>query len=241
MKKLTSLRWLRWVIVLVLMPVVVYLCAISDRKYYLSALLVIAMTMAVFFLSFERRGPQARELALLAVMCALAVASRVVVPFPSFKPTMAFVILAGLAFGAERGFLCGALTALVSNFFFSQGPWTPWQMMGYGIGGLAAGLLGQIGLLKRKPRSAKDIAVLAVFGFVLIIVLVGPILDTSTYLTVAMKSSVATAALPIYLTGFLTANVPHGAATAVTLVLAGKPLLNMLDRIQTKYGLLLNR
>ena len=238
MKKLTSLRWLRWLIVLVVMPVVVYLCAISDRKYYLSALLVIAMTMAVFFLSFERRGPQARELALLAVMCALAVASRVVIPFPSFKPTMAFIILAGMAFGAERGFLCGTMTALVSNFFFYQGPWTPWQMMGYGMGGLMAGLACQVGLLKRKPRSFADLAVLAVFGFVLIIVVVGPILDTSTYLTVSMKSSGATAAGPIYLTGLLTANLPHGAATAVTLALFGRPMLEMLDRIQTKYGLL---
>ena len=66
MKRRFSLRALRWVIVLVLMPAAVYLCGISDRKYYLSALLVIAMTVAVFFLSFERRGPQARELALLA-------------------------------------------------------------------------------------------------------------------------------------------------------------------------------
>ena len=237
MKKQFSLRSLRWLIVLVLMPVVVYLCGISERKYYLSALLVIAMTMAVFFLSFERRAPQARELALLAVMCALAVASRVIVPFPSFKPTMAMVILAGMAFGAERGFLCGAVTALVSNFFFSQGPWTPWQMMGYGMGGLVSGLLCRAGLLRRLPRGKKDMAVLCAFGFVLIIVLVGPILDTSTYLTVSIKSAGATAALPIYVTGFLTANLPHAAATAVTLALFGRPLLKMLNRIQTKYGL----
>lgn len=238
MKNRLSLRSLRWLIVLVLMPVVVYLCGISDRKYYLSALLVIAMTVAVFFLSFERRAPQARELALLAVMCALAVASRVVVPFPSFKPTMAVVILAGMAFGAERGFLCGAVTALVSNFFFSQGPWTPWQMMGYGMGGLVSGLLCRATLLKRRPKGWKDITILAVFGFVLIIVLVGPILDTSTYLTVSMKSTGTTAALPIYLTGLLTANLPHAAATAVTLALFGRALLRMLDRVQVKYGLL---
>ena len=238
MNKLRSLRALRWVIVLAVMPRTVYLCAVSERKYYLSALLVIAMTMAVFFLSFERRAPQARELALLAVVCALAVASRVVVPFPSFKPTMAFILLAGMAFGAERGFLCGAVTALVSNFFFGQGPWTPWQMMGYGLGGLAAGLLCRAGLLKRHVRGWKDIAVLCMVGFLLIVVLVGPILDTSTFLTVSMKSAGATAALPIYLTGFLTANLPHGGATAVTLALFGRPMLEMLDRIQTKYGLL---
>ena len=79
---------------------------------------------------------------------------------------------------------------------------------------------------------------LAGFGFVLIVVLVGPILDTSTYLTVSMKSAGTTAALPIYVTGFLTAHLPHAAATAVTLVLFGRPLLKMLDRVQTKYGLL---
>ena len=223
---------------IVLMPPVVYLCAISQRKYYLGALLVIALTMALFFLSFERRAPQARELSLLAVMCALAVASRVVVPFPSFKPTMAFILLAGIAFGGERGFLCGVVTALVSNFFFSQGPWTPWQMMGYGMGGLAAGLLQQAHLLKRQVKSVKDIAILSAVGFVLIVLLVGPILDTSTFLTVSMKSAGGTAALPIYITGLLTANIPHGIATAVTLVLAGKPLLKMLERVQVKYGLL---
>lgn len=235
--KTPSLRWLRWLL-LPLMPLLVYLCAISDRKYYLSALLVIAITMAVFFLSFERRGPQARELALLAVLCALAVAARVIVPFPSFKPTLAVIILAGIAFGAERGFLCGSVTALVSNLFFSQGPWTPWQMMGYGIGGLLAGLLCRAGLLKRRPKTFADLAVLVVFGFVEIVTVVGPILDTSTYLTVSMKSAGATAAGPIYLTGLLTANLSHGAATAVTLALFGRPFLAMLDRIQTKYGLL---
>ena len=240
MKMSASLRWLRWVIVLVIMPAAVYLCSISNRKYYLSALLVIAMTMAVFFLSFERRKPQARELALLAVMCALAVAARVIVPFPSFKPTMAVILLAGMAFGAERGFLCGAVTALVSNLFFSQGPWTPWQMMGYGMGGLLAGLACQVGILRRRPRTVGQLATLVVFGFVVIVVVVGPILDTSTFLTVSMKSSGATAAGPIYLTGLLTANLPHAAATAVTLALFGRGLLDMLDRIQTKYGLLLD-
>lgn len=240
MKKLTFLRPLRWVIALAVMPAVVYACAVSDRAYYLSSLLVIAMTLAVFFLSFERRAPQARELALLAVMCALAVAARVIIPLPSFKPTMALVILAGMAFGAERGFLCGSITALVSNFFFSQGPWTPWQMMGYGIGGLLAGLLCRAGVLKRRPRTGADVLVLAAFGFLLIVAVVGPILDTSTYLTVVMKSSGPTAAGAIYLTGLLTANLPHGAATAAALALVGRPMLAMLERIQTKYDLLQN-
>ncbi len=224
-------KWLRWAL-LAALPAVIYGCAVSERRYYLTSLLVIALTMAVFFLSFERRAPQARELALLAVLCALAVAGRVLVPLPHCKPTIAILMVAGMAFGAERGFVCGAVTALVSNFFFSQGPWTPWQMLGYGLAGLIAGLLCRAGVLRGERRLS-----MGVIGFLLVVLVVGPILDTSSYLTVAIKSEVPTAAWPIYLTGFLTTNLPHAAATAVTLWLVGPALWRMLERIRVKYGL----
>ncbi len=240
MKWLESLRrkrWLRLTLLAVLCPVVVYLCAVTERKYYLSSLLMVFLTLGLFFLSFERRNPQTRELVLLAVVCALAVAARIVVPFASFKPTVAVIMLAGIAFGAESGFLCGAMTALVSNFFFSQGPWTPWQMLAYGAGGLLAGLLAKAGILKRRITRPRDLVVLTVFGFVCIILVVGPILDTSTVMIVNMNPTGTSAGI-IYLTGLVSANLQHGAAVALTLALFGKPFLGMLQRIQVKYGLL---
>lgn len=79
---------------------------------------------------------------ILAVMVALSVAGRFMFSYlPHFKPVTAIVVLAGLYLGAESGFLCGALSAVISNFIFGQGPWTPFQMFAWGVIGLIAGLL----------------------------------------------------------------------------------------------------
>ena len=228
-------RWLRLVLLVVVIPIAVVLCALSDRKYYLSSTLVVLLTLCAFFLSFDRRSPPTRELVLLTVLCALSVAARVVVPLPNLKPTMALVLLAGIAFGGESGFLCGAMAALVSNFFFGQGPWTSWQMLAYGLGGLLAGLLTRCHLLTDEPKGLGGRLRLAVTGFFLILLVVGPVLDTSTWMTIYIHGSLAPAT--IYLTGLVTTNLPHAAATAVSLFLLGPALLRMLRRIQVKYGL----
>ena len=140
-KKTTWRFWLSLVILLVLVPLTVLVFSRFDRKYYLAGLAIIVLTTAAFFLHFESRKPQARELVILAVLCALAVASRAAfAAVPHFKPMLAIVMLTGIAFGPEAGFLCGAISGFASNFIFGQGPWTPWQMFAYGIGGLLAGL-----------------------------------------------------------------------------------------------------
>ena len=236
--KKTSWRfWLSLAIMVVLVPLTVWVFSRFDRKYYLSGLCIIVLTMAAFFLHFESRKPQARELVLLAVLCALAVASRAIFGFvPHFKPMLAIVMLTGIAFGAEAGFLCGAISAFASNFIFGQGPWTPWQMFAYGIGGMLAGLFALWGVLKKSPKGFKDIAVLTVFGFLNILLIVGPLLDTSTFFTVATAFDTSSV-LAVYMAG-VPVNCIHGAAVALTMLLFGKPLLDRLQRIQIKYGMM---
>lgn len=225
------------VLLLVGIPVIVYLCSLANRKYYLTSLLVIFLTLAAFFLRFEKRKPQARELAVLAVMCALAVASRAVfAAIPHFKPTLAIIMITGIAFGAEAGFLTGAVSALASNFIFGQGPWTPWQMFAYGVGGLVAGLLMHWGVLHKLPHGKRDLILMPVVGFLSIVLIVGPLLDTCALVTMSGKIGIGSAGA-IYLSG-LPVNLIHGAATALTFLLVGKPLLEMLHRIQVKYGVL---
>ena len=232
-KKKTSPRfWLSLAILVVLVPLAVWFFSRFDRKYYLSGLTVIVLTMAAFFLHFESRKPQARELVILAVLCALAVFAAV----PHFKPMLAIVMLTGIAFGPESGFLCGAISGFASNFIFGQGPWTPWQMFAYGIAGLLAGLLAMWGVLKKTPKGWKDVIVLAVFGFLAILVIVGPLLDTSTFFTMATTYDTA-AVLAVYAAG-VPVNCIHGAAVALTMLLFGKPLLDRLRRIQIKYGMM---
>lgn len=237
-KKKTSPRfWLSLAILVVLVPLAVWFFSRFDRKYYLSGLTVILLTMAAFFLHFESRKPQARELVILAVLCALAVGSRAAfAAVPHFKPMLAIVMLTGIAFGPESGFLCGAISGFASNFIFGQGPWTPWQMFAYGIAGLLAGLLAMWGVLKKTPKGWKDVIVLAVFGFLAILVIVGPLLDTSTFFTMATTYDTA-AVLAVYAAG-VPVNCIHGAAVALTILLFGKPLLDRLRRIQIKYGMM---
>ncbi len=237
-KKKTSPRfWLSLAILVVLVPLAVWFFSRFDRKYYLSGLTVILLTMAAFFLHFESRKPQARELVILAVLCALAVGSRAAfAAVPHFKPMLAIVMLTGIAFGPESGFLCGAISGFASNFIFGQGPWTPWQMFAYGIAGLLAGLLAMWGVLKKTPKGWKDVIVLAVFGFLAILVIVGPLLDTSTFFTMTTTYDTA-AVLAVYAAG-VPVNCIHGAAVALTMLLFGKPLLDRLRRIQIKYGMM---
>lgn len=217
---------------LVLIPLTLYLGRqIPGRWHYLTSTLVILETMIPFFLVFERRKPQARELVTIAVMCALAAASRVAFTLlPSFKPNTAIVMLTGIALGPEAGFLTGAISAFASNFFFSQGPWTPWQMLSYGLGGFLAGLLfaGRPGL--RKPW------ILTVFGFVAIMAVVGPILDLCTVFTTLTRFSWTS--MLIILGNGLVMNLTHAFSCAVTMLLFGSPLLDKLERLKRKYGML---
>lgn len=232
--------WLSLAIMVLLVPLAVVLFTRLKQSFYLSGLTIIVLTIAAFFLHFESRKPQARELVLLAVLCALAVASRAAFGFvPHFKPMLAIVMLTGVAFGPEAGFLCGAISGFASNFIFGQGPWTPWQMFAYGIGGMLAGLFALCGILKKSPRAWRDggwrdILGLTVFGFLCILLVVGPLLDTSTFFMAGFSAS---SPLAIYLAG-VPVNCVHGSAVALTMLLFGKPLLDRLRRIQIKYGMM---
>lgn len=202
------------------------------RWYYLTSTLIIVELLIPFFLAFEGRKPQARELVVIAVMCALAVAARVAIPVPSFKAIFGIIMIAGIAFGPESGFLVGAISALASNFFYAQGPYTPWQMMAYGAGGMLAGFLFRKGRLPRKPL------VMGIIGCLGTVFFVGPLLDTCTVflapITVNLKNVLA-----IYIAGFPT-NVTQGLSTFIVLFLLGKPLLEKLERIKLKYGIMVN-
>ncbi len=228
-------RVLSYLILLVLAPATVWLAwKFGDRKFYITSVLLIVYAMLPFFFVFEHKRPQARELVVLAVLCAIAVASRgAFVWAANFKPMAAVIMIAGMAFGAEAGFLVGAVSAFVSNFFFGQGIWTPWQMFAFAMAGFLAGALF------RRSAWQENRVLLAVFGGAAILLVVGPLLDTCTLFTMTTEITPASAAA-IYLSG-LPVNAVHALATVLTLLLAAHPMLEKLRRIQTKYGLLEER
>ena len=220
------------VLILLLIPLTLFvgLVYLENRKYYFIMLLVLLECMAPFFLVFEGRRPKARELVIIAVLCALGVAGRAAFfMLPQFKPVMAIAIIAGVAFGGETGFLVGAVTMLVSNILFSQGPWTPWQMFAMGIVGFLAGVLFRKGWLRRSRGS------LCVFGALSAVVIYGGILNPATALLQSDALSWKLI-LSYYVAGF-GMDLVHAAATALFLWFGAEPMLEKLDRVKVKYGL----
>ena len=199
------------------------------RWYYLTSTLIIAQMLIPFFLSFEGRRPQARELVIMAVLCALAVAARVAIPIPNFKAIYGVVMIAGIALGPEPGFLVGAVAAFVSNLFRGQGFYTPWQMMAYGACGLILGFLFRKGKLPRKPL------VMGIVGFLVVLLFAGPLLDVCNVLMMPIAMNKASI-LAMFGAGFAV-NISQGFSTFLVLFLLGKPLLGKLDRIKNKYGM----
>ena len=200
------------------------------KNYYLMALLVMLACMLPFFMVFEGRKPQARELTIIAVLCALGVAARAAFfMLPQFKPVVALTIISGVAFGGETGFLVGAMTMLASNFLFSQGPWTPFQMFAAGIIGFLAGVLFRKGWLRRSR------AALCSYGAIAAIVLYGGLMNPVAALLSSRELSWQVL-MSYYITGF-PVDCVHAAATVFFLWVLAEPMLEKLDRIKTKYGL----
>ena len=202
----------------------------GTQNYYLLSVLVMLECMLPFFMVFEGRRPQARELVVIAVLCALGVAGRAAFfMLPQFKPVMALTIIAGVAFGGETGFLVGAMTMLASNFLFSQGPWTPFQMFSMGIIGFLAGVLFRKGWLRRS-RGA-----LCVYGAIAAVVIYGGIMNPASALMYSQEVRWKVL-VTYYITGF-PMDCVHAAATVLFLLVLAEPMLEKLDRIKVKYGL----
>ena len=191
-----------------------------------SVLLLIPLTLFVGVFYLERQ-----QYALVAML----VLMECMLPFfmlPQFKPVMAMTIISGVALGGESGFLVGALSMLVSNMFFSQGPWTPWQMFCMGIIGFLAGVLFRKGWLRRSRSS------LCVFGAFCAIVIYGGIMNPASVLMWANADTLTwQVLLTYYVTGF-PMDCIHAAATVFFLWIAAEPMLEKLDRIKRKYGLM---
>ncbi|GMG95195.1 ECF transporter S component [Tepidimicrobium xylanilyticum] len=204
---------------------------LKDRKYYFISLVIVLYTMLPFFMIFENRNPKVREIVIIAVLSAIAVAGRAAFfMLPQFKPVVAIVIITGVTLGAESGFLVGAIAGFVSNFFFGQGPWTPWQMFCFGIIGFLAGILFQKGLLKRDRLS------LCIFGGLSTFFIYGGIINIGSLLIFTPKFSLR-ALVATYISGFWF-DLAHSIATVVFLFVLSQPMIEKIDRVKIKYGIM---
>ena len=220
-------------LILILIPVTIWIgiTLFDDRKYFVISLAIAVYCVLPFFLFFEGRKPQARELLTIAVLVAIAVAGRAAFfMVPSFKPVVAVTIISAVCFGAESGFLVGALSMLSSNMLFGQGPWTPWQMFAAGIIGFLAGILFQKGWLKARKIS------LCIYGFLATVFIYGGIMNPAS-LVMTSYAITKRNLLAIYMSG-LPVDLVHASATVIFLWIASKPMIEKLERIKVKYGMI---
>ncbi len=203
---------------------------LDEARYYLTSSLVVLLSLIPFILLFERRQAQAKEIVLISVICAIAVAGRTAFyMLPQFKPLVAIVIIAGVCLGSESGFMVGAISAFVSNFFVGQGPWTPYQMLALAIIGALAGFLFSRKLLKPKLFN------LCVFGFLSTYLIYGLILDA--HFTLAAFGTITLKNYVVAITSGFFPNLLHSTASVLFLLLFAKPFMKQIDRITIKYGL----
>lgn len=217
------------IFLLVFLTILVGMVYLKNRNYYFISLLIIFYSMANYIFAFEKRRPKVRELVILAVLSAIAVAGRsAFFMLPQFKPVIAIIIITGVSLGKEPGFLVGVVTGFVSNFFFGQGPWTPWQMFALGVIGFLAGIFFNAGILKKNRLS------LCIFGGFTTFFIYGGLMNLSTLLISAYEVTMA---------GFLTVCISgiwfdliHAISTVFFLYFISKPMIEKLERIKIKYG-----
>ena len=148
------------VIILLIIPITIAISVIAGQQgYMIVSTLILIYVMVPFFLVYERRKPKAREIVMIAVLSALsAFGSLISASILPIQMGTAMVIISGISFGPEAGFLVGALGRFVVNFFQGQGPWTPWQMFCWGILGFLAGLVfNKVDAEKVSERNFKVI------------------------------------------------------------------------------------
>lgn len=216
---------LRWLIPLVLIPAVVAVgaLAVPQKRHLLVSLGVAILSLVLFLCGFERRLTGSRRMVLAAALIALCIAGRMI---PLVKPVTAIIILAGIYLGGETGFLVGSLSAVLSNFYFGQGPWTAFQMLAWGLIGLCAGWLN-------RPMKKSRLWLMlygAISGVLYSLVMdVWTVLWYDGGLHWQMYLSAVVAALPHTLL--------YCASNLVFLWFLGKPIGKKLERVRLKYGI----
>jgi len=195
-------------------------------SWELASFVILGVLLLAGFAWYERSRPPAQVVAMVAALAALAIAGRIAfAAFPSVKPTTDIVVFAGYALGPAGGFAVGGLTALVSNIWFGQGPWTPWQMAGWGMCGLIGAALALGG------RNVGRFTLAAVCG--LAGILYGALLNFSLMATYGGDLSLEhflvleSRAIPF--------DAAHAIGNVVFALVAGPAMIRMLVRFRERF------
>lgn len=200
----------------------------NKEHYLLLSLFIMVVAFLPFFLRFTKQINSSRELVMLAMLGAISAVSRI--PFaalPSVQPSSFVIIITGIVLGPQSGFVVGVLTAIVSNMFLGQGPWTPWQMFAWGMMGLCAGLFNKTWLMNSViGRSIYGFVVGILFGWFM----------NLWFIMLVIKEFNWNLIYPYYVASFAF-DMAHAITNVILLILFGTLFIKILSRFKNKYGL----
>jgi energy-coupling factor transport system substrate-specific component len=227
---------------LLILLVLGVLAAAAILRFHHAAILTLVVVLFSFvpvILLFEKGKPKPSEIVPIAVISAIAVLGRVVMmPLPNIQPVSALVIVAGIFFGRQSGYLTGMFTAIVSNMMLGQGLWTPWQMFAWSTMGYVAGVLAEHGAFGTRsadvpPTKFQEFSVY-LYGAIAS-GLYGILMD-SWFIIGFLQDTSLSAVLAAYGAGVFM-NINHVIATVVFLFFTYTPWRTKIRRIKMKYGL----
>lgn len=201
--------------------------SIINKRYNFISMILVFLSCLPFYFRYENRKPHTREVMVLSIMVTLTIISRVIfILVPGFKPIASMIIICGMVFGPEAGFLCGSLSAFASNIFFGQGPWTPFQMLAFGLIGFIAGLLNKKHWLENK-------VLLIIYGIICgigysLFMDIWTILSLDQMFNVSRYIAIIITAIPFMFT--------YAISNSIFLLLLTPVLLKRFQRIKWKYG-----
>ncbi len=195
--------------------------------WQLASYSILGIVLLGGFAWYERSRPPSQIVALVAALAALAVAGRVAFPVvPNLVLTTDVVFFTGYAIGAAPGFMVGALAGVVSNLWLGQGPWTPWQMAGWGLCGLAGAGIAVIS--RRRLNRFGLAAACGALGL-----LFGALLDFSLMVTYGGEQSldrylgISARSIPF--------NIVHASGNIAFALAAGPAMVRMLVRFRERF------
>ena len=209
----------------------------ANQNYFVFSILILGFSMLGLYLYFEKTHTSEKRIVIVASLTGLSVAGRVLFYMvPGFKPVAAMSIIAGFSLDPFSGFLCGSLSAFLSNAFFGQGSWTAFQMFGFGLLGLIGGILGILSRhgSRRVSITNEELCLVAFAGFFTTFAVYGFLMNFFTSLTAgkAIKET-----LLINIVSGIPLDLIHGLSTAVFILLIGRPLIKRVYRVKYKYDI----
>ena len=221
--KLTTAAMISIIIFLTVADIILF----SGKYYDVASLIAAFLSCIPFYITFEKSKATSKEIMLVALMTAFSVCGRIMFSFiPFFKPITAFTIISGMYLSAPAGFICGSFSALISNIYFGQGPWTLFQMISWGLIGFISRVIGEKLLEKR--------IILVIYAFISG-VLFSLIMDLWTVLNIDKEFNFSR--YIIQLISSFPIMIIYSLSNIVFLILLQKPIGKKLKRAKKRYGI----